>query len=114
MIEENDPLDQLANDYLDRIESAERDGMRPVLAIALVIQEVGNDPLLADSVIRRCAKAADKKADRLLALCKTLARFTLSRDRGQVRSSAAYLGSSLKRLAISWGVDWNAGESHRC
>jgi hypothetical protein len=113
MIDDDDKLADLARGYLDRIEDAEHDGHQAKLAIALVVQEVGNDPLLAPSVSVRTGRAAAKKQERLEQLCLVLARFALSCDRGEVRSRAAYLGSSLKRLVISWGEDWNESRSIR-
>jgi hypothetical protein len=106
MIDDDDELGQLAGELLDRLEEAERKGAKPVLTITLLIHDIANDPLLADSVMRRAAKAAEKKQDRLEDLCLLLARFMLAQARGQVMRPAAYLGSSLKRLVMSWGVSW--------
>jgi hypothetical protein len=106
MDDDSDIVSLLATEYMDRFDEAERSGTKPALAIAILIHEVGNDPLLADSVIRRGARAAEAKQERLEQLCLLLARFSLARDRGEVRSAAAYLGTSIKRLVTSWGVPW--------
>ncbi len=95
---------------IDTIESLADGGMPYVRAVYRAIETSVNDPMLAESVIRKVARAVDDDQDRIEQLALLLSVVMIKRDHPneeeRLKTPAGYFGSSAKRMLRGWSVPW--------
>jgi hypothetical protein len=112
--ESDDKVGDLAGEFLDRFDDLVKDGHKPRVAMAAIIEAAVNDPCLAPSVTRRIAVAAAASQDRLEELCLLLARVALARRGGEIDSPAGYFGTAAKRMFVhKWKLSWKESPGAR-